>query len=98
MRNSSRSWGGTFDIPAKRERINTLDARMADGRNITVRLIGIDTPETRKPGTPVECGAGLVHQDDLGPHGEGAGNAEVGKLYLITCKEEEVAGFNVPMN
>lgn len=22
----------------------------------TVRLIGIDTPETRKPGTPVECG------------------------------------------
>lgn len=23
---------------------------------ITVRLIGIDTPETRKPGTPVECG------------------------------------------
>lgn len=25
-------------------------------RSYTVRLIGIDTPETRRPGTPVECG------------------------------------------
>ena len=25
-------------------------------RRYTVRLIGIDTPETRRPGTPVECG------------------------------------------
>jgi endonuclease YncB( thermonuclease family) len=25
-------------------------------RRYTVRLIGIDTPETRKPGTPIECG------------------------------------------
>jgi micrococcal nuclease len=24
---------------------------------LNVRLIGIDTPETRKPGTPVECGS-----------------------------------------
>jgi endonuclease YncB( thermonuclease family) len=35
---------------------DTLDARLADGREITVRLIGIDTPETRQSGTPVECG------------------------------------------
>jgi micrococcal nuclease len=28
-----------------------------DGRDETVRLIGIDTPELHKPGTPVECGA-----------------------------------------
>jgi micrococcal nuclease len=35
---------------------DTLDARLADGRNLTVRLIGIDSPETKKPGTPVECG------------------------------------------
>jgi micrococcal nuclease len=34
----------------------TVDARLADGREITVRLIGIDTPETRRPGVPVECG------------------------------------------
>lgn len=27
------------------------------GRRETVRLIGIDTPESRRPGTPVECGA-----------------------------------------
>jgi len=26
-----------------------------DGRDEHVRLIGIDTPETKKPGTPVEC-------------------------------------------
>ena len=26
------------------------------GRSYEVRLIGIDTPETRRPGTPVECG------------------------------------------
>jgi len=26
-----------------------------DGRSETVRLIGIDTPETKKPDTPVEC-------------------------------------------
>jgi micrococcal nuclease len=35
---------------------DTLAARLTDGREITVRLIGIDTPETVKPGTPVECG------------------------------------------
>jgi micrococcal nuclease len=35
---------------------DTLVARLADGSELTVRLIGIDTPETVKPGTPVECG------------------------------------------
>ena len=35
---------------------DTLKVRTAAGRIATVRLIGIDTPETRKPGTPVECG------------------------------------------
>jgi micrococcal nuclease len=35
---------------------DTLDARLADGREVTVRLIGIDTPETGRAGTPVECG------------------------------------------
>lgn len=33
---------------------DTLRARIA-GRTETVRLIGIDTPESVKPGTPVEC-------------------------------------------
>ena len=27
----------------------------AGGREIDVRLLGIDTPETKKPGSPVEC-------------------------------------------
>ncbi len=28
----------------------------AGGRSFYVRLLGIDTPETHRPGTPVECG------------------------------------------
>lgn len=35
---------------------DTLKVRLADGRRRTVRVLGIDTPETKKPGTPVECG------------------------------------------
>src|SRR4051812_23102365 len=35
---------------------DTVIARLADNSEITVRLIGIDTPETVKPGTPIECG------------------------------------------
>jgi len=35
---------------------DTLKVRLANGVRTTVRLIGIDTPETRKPGTPVQCG------------------------------------------
>ena len=33
-----------------------LTGAVAEGETVTVRLIGIDTPETRKPGTRVECG------------------------------------------
>ena len=35
---------------------DTLKVRTSSGRYITVRLIGVDTPETRKPGRGVECG------------------------------------------
>jgi len=35
---------------------DTLKVRFAVGTKTTVRLIGIDTPETKKPGTPVQCG------------------------------------------
>lgn len=35
---------------------DTVKVRFANGVKATVRLIGIDTPETRKPGTPVQCG------------------------------------------
>jgi micrococcal nuclease len=35
---------------------DTLSVRLRDGRPLDVRLIGIDTPETRRPDTPVECG------------------------------------------
>jgi micrococcal nuclease len=34
---------------------DTLHVR-SDGREVKVRLLGIDTPETHRPGTPVECG------------------------------------------
>lgn len=33
---------------------DTVDVRI-DGRTERVRLIGIDTPETKKPNTPVQC-------------------------------------------
>jgi endonuclease YncB( thermonuclease family) len=35
---------------------DTLKVKLATGQTVTVRLIGIDTPETVKPGTAVECG------------------------------------------
>lgn len=35
---------------------DTLKVRLRSGSRRTVRLVGIDTPETRKRGTPVECG------------------------------------------
>ena len=35
---------------------DTLKVKLATGQSATVRLIGIDTPETRKPGTAVQCG------------------------------------------
>jgi micrococcal nuclease len=38
---------------------DTLKARIA-GRTETVRVIGLDTPESVKPGTPVECYALLA--------------------------------------
>ena len=34
---------------------DTIKVRVRN-RTETVRLIGIDTPETKRPGTPVECG------------------------------------------
>ncbi len=36
---------------------DTIAAGFADGSQIDVRLIGIDTPEEFRPGYPVECGA-----------------------------------------
>jgi micrococcal nuclease len=36
---------------------DTVKVRLRSGTFKTVRLIGIDTPESRKPGVPVECGA-----------------------------------------
>jgi micrococcal nuclease len=34
---------------------DTLEVAMPDGGREDVRLIGVDTPETVKPGTPVQC-------------------------------------------
>jgi micrococcal nuclease len=36
---------------------DTLRVRLHSGDLLYVRLVGIDTPEDVKPGTPVECGA-----------------------------------------
>jgi micrococcal nuclease len=41
------------------------------GRSHSVRLLGIDTPETHRPGTPVECGGAqaTAHMQALAPPG-----------------------------
>ncbi len=36
---------------------DTIKVRLRSGSQKTVRLIGLDTPESRKPGVAVECGA-----------------------------------------
>jgi micrococcal nuclease len=41
---------------------DTIDVELADGSDETVRYIGIDTPETVKPGTPVQCGGPGAHE------------------------------------
>ena len=40
---------------------DTIDVRLPDGDEETVRYIGIDTPETVKPDTPVQCGGPRAH-------------------------------------
>jgi micrococcal nuclease len=40
---------------------DTIDVTLADGSEETVRYIGIDTPETVKPDTPVQCGGPRAH-------------------------------------
>jgi micrococcal nuclease len=42
-----------------------------DGREEYVRLLGIDTPETHRPGTPIECGGpeASTHMEALAPPG-----------------------------
>jgi micrococcal nuclease len=40
---------------------DTIDVRLSNGDDETVRYIGIDTPETVKPDTPVQCGGPRAH-------------------------------------
>ena len=40
---------------------DTIDVALPDGNEDTVRYIGIDTPETVKPDTPVQCGGPRAH-------------------------------------
>jgi micrococcal nuclease len=55
------SGAGAGDAGSRQGRVvrvvdgDTLKVRVG-GREESVRLIGIDTPETHRPGTPVECG------------------------------------------
>jgi micrococcal nuclease len=53
---------------------DTVRVRVASGRQLTVRLIGIDTPETQRPGVAVECGgkqAGAFMRRIAFDHGRG---------------------------
>jgi micrococcal nuclease len=40
---------------------DTIEVRLPDGGEEDVRYIGIDTPETVKPDTPVQCGGPKAH-------------------------------------
>jgi micrococcal nuclease len=52
----------TAEAPSRAARViavvdgDTIKVRVG-GRRETVRLVGIDTPESKRPNTPVECGA-----------------------------------------
>jgi len=41
---------------------DTIEVELLDGSEEDVRYIGIDTPETVKPGAPVECGGPRAHR------------------------------------
>ncbi len=41
---------------------DTIDVTLSKGDEESVRYIGIDTPETVKPGTPVQCGGPRAHE------------------------------------
>jgi micrococcal nuclease len=41
---------------------DTIEVELPDGSEEDVRYIGIDTPETVKPDTPVECGGPRAHE------------------------------------
>ena len=63
---SSGSGGGGGQAPPKARRVtahvveavdgDTIKVGLHNGREWDVRLIGIDTPETVRPNTPVQCG------------------------------------------
>ncbi len=55
---------------------DTIETRADDGTVATVRLIGIDTPESVKPGAPVECG---------GPEAAAATEGLVGRRVTLTA-------------
>jgi micrococcal nuclease len=48
--------GGRIDARVVRVVDGDTLVASAGGRSFYVRLLGIDTPETHRPGTPVECG------------------------------------------
>lgn len=50
---------------------DTLRVRLASGDLLYVRLVGIDTPEDVRPGTPVECGSrqAAASMERLAPEG-----------------------------
>lgn len=51
--------GSRARTPARVQRVvdgDTLKVRLRDGRRRTVRVIGINTPETKRPDHPIECG------------------------------------------
>jgi endonuclease YncB( thermonuclease family) len=74
---------------------DTIKVRLRSGARKIVRLIGIDTPESRKPGVPVECGAkqATAHMNRLAFRRRGA--RRVGHSVLLTTDptQDRVDGY-----
>src|SRR3954447_12026994 len=66
----------TGPVPARVTHVvdgDTIDVRMPGGNEESVRYIGIDTPETVKPDTPVQCGGPQAHEANERLVGGGTG-------------------------
>ncbi len=69
---------------------DTLKVRLGDGDRRTVRVLGIDTPETKKPNTPVECGGPQASASMARLALQGSGYAAKGRdVVLISDPTDE---------
>jgi micrococcal nuclease len=74
---------------------DTVKVRLRSGARKTVRLIGIDTPESRKPGVAVECGArkAAAHMTKLAFRARGGRKVGHGVRLTTDPTQDRVDGY-----